>query len=246
MIGAAPSPPSHDVTATAPTPMIELRGVRKEFPGPTGTPVVAVDGVSLRVAAGELLCLIGTSGCGKTTTMKMINRLVEPSDGEIRVDGRDIRERDPTVLRRGIGYVIQKGGLFPHLSVAGNVGLLCRLEGWERARIEARLGLTLPLLAQKKWRPLEKACRDVLKLDAQNAVARARLAHAYYSIGNYPDSATVYRKLVRDYPAELDHQTGLGWALARMGRAGEAKKIFAEVLAVSPDNPNARQGMALP
>ena len=112
--------------------------------------------------------------------------------------------------------------------------------------IEARLGLTLPLLAQKKWRPLEKACRDVLKLDAQNAVARARLAHAYYSIGNYPDSATVYRKLVRDYPAELDHQTGLGWALARMGRAGEAKKIFAEVLAVSPDNPNARQGMALP
>ena len=112
--------------------------------------------------------------------------------------------------------------------------------------IEARLGLTLPLLAQKKWRPLEKACRDVLKLDAQNAVARARLAHAYYSIGNYPDSATVYRKLVRDYPAELDHQTGLGWALARMGRVGEAKKIFAEVLAVSPDNPNARQGMALP
>ena len=112
--------------------------------------------------------------------------------------------------------------------------------------IEARLGLTLPLLAQKKWRPLEKACRHVLKLDAQNAVARARLAHAYYSIGNYPDSATVYRKLVRDCPAELDHQTGLGWALARMGRAGEAKKIFAEVLAVSPDNPNARQGMALP
>ncbi len=112
--------------------------------------------------------------------------------------------------------------------------------------IEARLGLTLPLLAQKKWRPLEKACRDVLKADPQNAVARARLAHAYYSIGNYPDSATVYRKLVKDYPGELDHQTGLGWALARMGRTAEAKKTFARVLDVSPDNPNARQGMALP
>jgi tetratricopeptide (TPR) repeat protein len=112
--------------------------------------------------------------------------------------------------------------------------------------IEARLGLTLPLLVQKKWRPLEKACRDVLKADPQNAVARARLAHAYYSIGNYPDSATVYRKLVKDYPAELDHQTGLGWALARMGRAAEAKKVFAQVLDVSPDNSNARQGMALP
>ncbi|MEZ4220677.1 MAG: tetratricopeptide repeat protein [Polyangiaceae bacterium] len=112
--------------------------------------------------------------------------------------------------------------------------------------IEPRLGLTLPLLAQKKWRPLEKACREVLKLDPQNAVARARLAHAYYSIGNYPDSATLYRKLVKDYPADLDNQTGLGWALARMGRGAEAKKVFAAVLEVSPDNVNARQGIALP
>lgn len=112
--------------------------------------------------------------------------------------------------------------------------------------IEPKLGLTLPLLAQHKWRELELACRDVLKLDPKNAVARARLAHAYYSRGNYPDSATIYRGLVADYPADLDHQTGLGWALARMGRGREAKAIFAAVLAVSPDNPNAGQGMALP
>ncbi len=112
--------------------------------------------------------------------------------------------------------------------------------------IEPKLGLTLPLLAQHKWRELELACRDVLKLDPKNAVARARLAHAYYSRGNYPDSATIYRGLVADYPADLDHQTGLGWALARMGRGRDAKVIFAAVLAVSPDNPNARQGMALP
>ncbi len=114
------------------------------------------------------------------------------------------------------------------------------------AAIEPRLGLTLPLLAAHKWRELELACRDVLKLDPKNAVARARLAHAYYSRGNYPDSATLYRRLVADYPANLDNRTGLGWALARMGRAREAKAIFAAVLVVSPDNPNARQGMALP
>ncbi len=111
--------------------------------------------------------------------------------------------------------------------------------------VEARLGLTLPLLAQKKWRELEKACREVLKKDAGNAVARARLAHAYYSLGNYPDAATQYRSLVKEYPGELDHQTGLGWALARMGRVAEGKKLFKQVLDVSPDNANAQAGMAL-
>jgi len=112
--------------------------------------------------------------------------------------------------------------------------------------IEPRLGLTLPLLALEKWRDLEVASRDVLKLDPNNAVARARLAHANYMVGNYPDAATLYRKLVDDYPAELNHQTGLGWALARMGRGKEGKQLFEQVLAVSPDNPNAQQGMALP
>jgi tetratricopeptide (TPR) repeat protein len=114
------------------------------------------------------------------------------------------------------------------------------------AAVEPRLGMTLPLLAQKSWRELETACRDVLKLDPNNGAARARLAHAHYSIGNYPDAAVVYRKLMDEYPAELDHQTGLGWALARMGRVKEAKAIFSAVLAVSPDNWNAQQGMALP
>jgi tetratricopeptide (TPR) repeat protein len=112
--------------------------------------------------------------------------------------------------------------------------------------IEPRLGLTAPLLALKQWRKLELACRDVLKLDPKNALARARLAHAHYMVGNYPDSATHYRSLVAEYPADLNHRTGLGWSLARMGRRKEAKVQFAAVLAVSPDNPNAKQGMALP
>lgn len=110
--------------------------------------------------------------------------------------------------------------------------------------VEPRLGLSMVLLAQGKWRDLDRACRDVLQLDPSNAVARARLAHALYMVGNYPDSATTYRKLVEEYPAELDHRTGLGWSMMKMGRRAEARGMFAEVLAVSPDNASAKAGMS--
>lgn len=122
--------------------MIELRDVTRIFQGRSGGKtyrVVAVDSVSFRVEEGETLCLIGTSGSGKTTCMKMINRLIEPTSGEIRVDGTEVRRFDVVRLRRRIGYVIQKGGLFPHMTVAQNVGLLPRLEGWPAARIERRV-----------------------------------------------------------------------------------------------------------
>lgn len=116
----------------------------------------------------------------------------------------------------------------------------------EPKAVEPRLGLTLPLLALKRWRDLERACRDVLALDPNDPTARARLAHALYFVGNYPDAATVYRKLVADYPAVLDHQTGLAWTLLRMGRRAEAHRLFNAVLAVSPDNLNAKAGLAFP
>ncbi|MBI4957661.1 MAG: tetratricopeptide repeat protein [Myxococcales bacterium] len=112
--------------------------------------------------------------------------------------------------------------------------------------LEPLLGLTAVLLVESKWRELEQSCAAVLQLDPRNALARARLAHAYYSLGNYPDAATVYRELVEEYPGNLDHQTGLAWALARMGNVADAKARFADVLAVSPDNPNALAGMTLP
>ncbi len=110
--------------------MIELKNVRKLFHTPNGEDLVAVDDVSLVVKPGETLCLIGTSGCGKTTLLKMINRLIDPTSGEILVAGRNVLDYDVIRLRRQMGYVIQKGGLLPHLTVRENIQLLCNLEGW--------------------------------------------------------------------------------------------------------------------
>lgn len=131
--------------------MIELREVTKRF----GTET-AVDGISLRVASGELCALVGTSGCGKSTTLRMINRLIEHDDGRILIDGRPVREFDERVLRRRIGYAIQSTGLFPHWTVARNIGLVPRLLKWPKPRVEARveelmtlLGLSLEQFAGK-------------------------------------------------------------------------------------------------
>jgi osmoprotectant transport system ATP-binding protein len=122
--------------------MISLREVSKIYPGG----VCAVDRISLEVARGETVVLLGESGCGKTTTLKMINRLVECSSGEIRVDGRDVAAADPDQLRRHIGYVFQGVGLFPHRSVSANVAAIPVLLGWDRARIEARVDELLELV----------------------------------------------------------------------------------------------------
>lgn len=113
--------------------MIDIQHLVKRFASHT-----AVDDVSLQVASGETLVLLGTSGCGKTTTLKMINRLIEPSSGSIRVDGVDVRQQDGSTLRRRIGYVIQDGGLFPHYTVAEAVATVPRLLNWEPAAIQER------------------------------------------------------------------------------------------------------------
>src|SRR5581483_8932197 len=112
--------------------------------GPRGRTLVA--DVSFTVGAGETLVLLGRSGSGKTTTLKLINRLLEPTRGEVRVAGRPAADEPPTRLRRRIGYVIQEVGLFPHFTVARNVGLVPELEGWPRARIAARVRELLALV----------------------------------------------------------------------------------------------------
>jgi osmoprotectant transport system ATP-binding protein len=113
--------------------MISLENVHKEFAGQP-----AVRDVTLEVARGEICCLIGPSGCGKTTSLKMMNRMIEPSGGRIRVDGHDIRGMKPHLLRRKIGYVIQSIGLFPHMTVLENICIVPRLLKWSMDRARRR------------------------------------------------------------------------------------------------------------
>jgi osmoprotectant transport system ATP-binding protein len=114
--------------------LISFERVRKEYPGRQ----VAVNDLSLEIEAGQVCMLVGPSGCGKTTSLKMINRLEDPTSGRILLDGKDIAGIDPVKLRLGMGYVIQQVGLFPHLTVADNVATVPRLLGWDEKRVEQR------------------------------------------------------------------------------------------------------------
>jgi len=120
---------------------VELREVTKRY-GDT----VAVDHLSLTAPAGRITVLIGPSGCGKTTSLRMVNRLIEPTSGEILIDGHNVLQEDPTQLRRRIGYVIQQVGLFPHRTIGQNVATVPQLLGWPDARIRARVDELLSLI----------------------------------------------------------------------------------------------------
>ena len=121
--------------------MIELDRVTKRFGG-----VLAVDDLSLTVEEGEIVVLLGSSGCGKTTTLRMINRLVEPTSGAIRIAGREVSTMPGHQLRRGVGYVIQQGGLFPHRTVIDNVTTVPRLLGWDKRRRNTRAAELLEIV----------------------------------------------------------------------------------------------------
>ena len=121
---------------------VEFRDVTKAFPGSPP----AVDRLSLTVPAGSILALVGPSGCGKTTTMKMINRLIEPTSGEIMLGDRRVTDMPVKELRRMIGYVIQYVGLFPHMTVAENIAIVPKLLGWPKARIDTRIDELLTLV----------------------------------------------------------------------------------------------------
>ena len=112
--------------------LIRLENVSKSY-GSGAEP--AVRNLTLEVQKGEVLVLVGPSGCGKSTTLRLINRLIEPTSGRIYLDGEDVTDGDPSVLRRKIGYVIQQVGLFPHRTIAENIATVPKLLGWDKAKI---------------------------------------------------------------------------------------------------------------
>jgi osmoprotectant transport system ATP-binding protein len=163
---------SHGVMAT-PTKSIEFVDV--SFRLPDGKALLA--DLNLEVPYGETLVLLGRSGSGKTTTMKLINRLIDPTTGDLRVEGKPTREWDPIKLRRRIGYVIQEVGLFPHLTVEENIGVVPRLEGWEREKIKSRAGEMLKLVGLDPDRFLSRLPKELSGGQRQRVgVARALAA----------------------------------------------------------------------
>lgn len=122
--------------------MLKLENVSKTYKGGKK----AVKNIDLEIAKGEFICFIGPSGCGKTTTMKMINRLIEPSSGNIFIEGENIMKKDPVQLRREIGYVIQQIGLFPHMTIAQNISLVPKLLKWPEEKRKERARELLKLV----------------------------------------------------------------------------------------------------
>ncbi len=153
--------------------MITFNNARKEFGSDNGK-IVALEGLNLTVEKGETVCLIGTSGSGKTTALKMINRLVEPTAGSIEVNGKDVSKVDVIRLRRSIGYVIQRGGLFPHMTVSENIGLLLKLENHDSASTKNRVAELLELVNLEPAKFARRKPRELSGGEQQRvSVARA-------------------------------------------------------------------------
>ena len=154
---------------------IRLSHMGRTYPGADSP---AVNDFNLDISAGEILALVGPSGCGKTTTLKMINRLIEPSTGKIIINGRDVTDMNPDKLRRKIGYVIQAGGLMPHLSVAQNVAMVPKMLGWTKKRIAARVDELLRAVALEPETYADRYPRDLSGGQQQRVgVARALAAN---------------------------------------------------------------------
>ena len=159
---------------SADQPLVEFRNVTYSIPN---APAPIISNLNLTVKRGEILVLLGESGCGKTTTLKLVNRLYTPTAGDVFVEGKSTRDWDPILLRKRIGYVIQEGGLFPHFTISRNVGLVPSLSGWDAQRIKARVNELLEMVGLNPGAFAERYPRELSGGQRQRVgVARALAA----------------------------------------------------------------------
>ena len=187
---------------------VQLSRVAVRYPGAA---TAAVHDVDLSIEAGEFAVLLGPSGCGKSTLLRTINRLVEPTSGTVLIDGGDVRERDAVELRRGIGYVIQAVGLFPHYSVADNVAVVPQLLGWDPARIDRRVDELLALIRLDPAQYRSRKPRELSGGEAQRVgVARALAAEPRVLLMDEPFAAVdaIVRASLQDEIARVHRELG--------------------------------------
>ncbi|GAA4288641.1 betaine/proline/choline family ABC transporter ATP-binding protein [Georgenia daeguensis] len=203
---AAPSAVSSETGTTGVA--IHLQDVTKQYAGQARP---AVDHIDLEIRAGEMLMLVGPSGCGKTTTLKMINRLIEPSSGRIVVGGEDVTTTNPDWLRRRIGYVIQAGGLFPHMTVGANVALVPGMLRWDKARTAARVDELLELVGLDPATYRDRYPRELSGGQQQRVgVARALAADPPVLLMDEPFGAVdpITRQRLQDELLNLQEELG--------------------------------------
>ncbi|MEV6220951.1 ABC transporter ATP-binding protein [Nocardia fluminea] len=200
----APTAPQRKVTGES----IVLDGVVKRYKGQDAPAVQRLD---LEIDAGDIVAFVGPSGCGKTTTLKMINRLIEPTEGRIFIGGRDVTREDPDTLRQSIGYVIQSGGLFPHWSVAKNIGAIPRVLGWDKKRIAERTEYLLDLVGLDPSAFADRLPKDMSGGQQQRVgVARALAADPPVLLMDEPFGAVdpITRVRLQDSLIAIQHELG--------------------------------------
>ncbi|MEU4596295.1 ATP-binding cassette domain-containing protein [Nocardia sp. GTS18] len=198
------TPSERDVTGAS----IVLDSVVKRYKGQDKP---AVERLDLEIEAGEIVAFVGPSGCGKTTTLKMINRLIEPTEGRIFIGGRDVTREDPDKLRQSIGYVIQSGGLFPHWSVAKNIGAIPRVLGWDKKRIAERTEYLLDLVGLDSATFADRLPKDMSGGQQQRVgVARALAADPPVLLMDEPFGAVdpITRVRLQDSLIAIQHELG--------------------------------------